>query len=67
MLMPLNFVPAIKPARDPSAGDFARLEPLDADRHGDDLWKAVADADEIWRYMAYGPFFDRGSFDRWLA
>jgi RimJ/RimL family protein N-acetyltransferase len=47
-------------------GRFARAEKLDAARHADDLWQAVKDDDRLWTYMAYGPFPDRASFDRWF-
>lgn len=47
-------------------GDSVLLEPLDADRHGDDLFAAARDADETWRYLPYGPFADRGEFYSWL-
>lgn len=55
------------PARAPVIGHYARLEPLDADRHASDLWRACDGADAIWRFMAYGPFLDSDAFDRWLA
>ncbi len=63
----LNFIPPAHPAREAIDGRYARLEPLDVDRHGDALWAAVQTADEIWRFMAYGPFLDRDAFDRRLA
>ena len=42
------------------------LEPLDADRHGDDLFAAAEGADESWYYLPYGPFGSRDDFLRWL-
>src|SRR3954453_10608508 len=45
------------------------LEPLDADRHGDDLFAAATDGADplLWRYLGYGPFDgDRAGFDRHL-
>ncbi|MEL5959145.1 GNAT family protein [Streptomyces sp. CLV115] len=49
-------VPA--PARDTLEGSFCRLEPLDADRHTDDLYAAFALATDgsDWTYMPVGPF-----------
>jgi RimJ/RimL family protein N-acetyltransferase len=46
------------------------LEPLDAARHGDDLFAAATDARDplLWRYLGYGPFDgDRAGFDAHLA
>jgi len=48
-------------------GRFGRVEKLEAARHGDDLWHAMAGDDRIWTYMSYGPFADTGAFARWLA
>lgn len=47
-------------------GSFGRLEPLDALRHGDDLWRAVSGANEIWTYLPYGPWQDQAAFVGWL-
>ncbi|MBN0002352.1 GNAT family N-acetyltransferase, partial [Pseudomonas aeruginosa] len=49
---------------------FVKLEPLDPQRHGDDLWDAlqVPGADPLlWEYLAYGPFAELPAFDAWLA
>ena len=48
-------------------GDTVVLEPLDVSRHGDDLFRASAGADETWHYLPYGPFKDRAEFMSWLA
>jgi RimJ/RimL family protein N-acetyltransferase len=32
------------------------LEPLDAERHAADLWQAVHGHDEVWTYLADGPY-----------
>ena len=57
-------------AGEPSAvvlnGRFGRVEKLDPARHGADLWSACAGNDQIWTYMAYGPFTDAQAFGRWL-
>lgn len=61
-------VPA--PPRRALEGRFARLEPLEPSRHGDDLWRALQgpQADPaLWDYLPYGPFERRGDFDNWLA
>jgi RimJ/RimL family protein N-acetyltransferase len=58
------------PARRPDAvslsGRFGSVERLDAGRHGEPLWEALAGHDRVWTYMAYGPFADRGAFLAWL-
>ena len=60
---------ATPPPRTPSVGRFCRLEPLDAARHGDDLFAGFAlDTDSRnWTYLGYGPFADRKAFDAWLT
>ena len=57
---------ALPPRREPLDGETVRLEPLDADRHGDELFAAGQGADETWRYLPYGPFASRDDFLRWL-
>ena len=39
-------------------GRYVTLEPLDAARHSADLWAAVRGHDELWRWMAQGPYSD---------
>ena len=45
-------------------GRYAKLEHLQQ-RHFDDLWEATSggENDELWRYLAVGPFTDRAAFD----
>ncbi|MDR3494318.1 MAG: GNAT family protein [Ancalomicrobiaceae bacterium] len=47
-------------------GRFARIEPLDADGHGGDLWSGGLRDASIWTYLAYGPFSSEGQFRQWL-
>ncbi|HKB17632.1 MAG TPA: GNAT family protein [Candidatus Dormibacteraeota bacterium] len=63
----LRWKPARLPAREPIEGDAARLEPLDARRHARQLYAAVAGADELWRFLPYGPFPDEQAFTAWIA
>jgi RimJ/RimL family protein N-acetyltransferase len=58
--------PAERPSGSPLEGHFARVEKLDASRHGEALWAAVKDDPGLWTYMAYGPFADRAAFNIWL-
>jgi RimJ/RimL family protein N-acetyltransferase len=50
-------------------GCSIRLEPLDAGRHGDDLFAAGSgpEAERLWRYLWEPPFPDRATFEGWLA
>ena len=47
-------------------GRTVRLERLDAARHGPDLWAAIANHDDLWDYMGYGPWPDEAAFTAWL-
>lgn len=55
-----------KPAPRPSAvtlsGRTVRLEPLDAQRHASALWQAIQGHDELWDWMADGPYADEAGF-----
>ena len=62
----LSWRPARPPRREPLSGKTVLLEPLDAARHGDDLFKAAEGADATWYYLPYGPFASRDDFLRWL-
>jgi RimJ/RimL family protein N-acetyltransferase len=60
-----------RPAGTPKAvvleGRYGRVEKLDASRHGADLWAALAGHDQVWTYLAYGPFAQAEAFGSWLA
>jgi RimJ/RimL family protein N-acetyltransferase len=62
-----GWAPPPLPPREPMAGRFCRLEPLDPDRHAADLFAAArADADgRTWTYMGYGPFPDFAAYRAW--
>ncbi|MES2820216.1 MAG: GNAT family protein [Pseudomonadota bacterium] len=65
-----DWQPVTAPPRHVLEGRFARLEPLEPSRHGDDLWRALQgpEADPaLWDYLPYGPFERRSEFDSWLA
>ena len=62
----LSWKPVPRPARVTIEGDLVRLEPLDPDRHGDDLYEASLGADATWTYLPYGPFKGRDEFVSWL-
>lgn len=50
-------------------GRFCRLEPLDARRHGEQLYRAnLQDAEgRNWTYLPYGPFESYESYEDWLV
>ena len=60
----LDAVQAKRPSRATLEGRFARLEPLDANKHGRDLYEAThgPDREAIWAYIGDGPFADFESF-----
>ena len=64
--MSLNWKGARSLDRSPLEGDLVRLEPIDPGRHARDLFEASRGADDIWTYLAYGPFESLGSFTEWL-
>ncbi|QHF10850.1 GNAT family N-acetyltransferase [Pseudomonas syringae] len=66
----LDWQAAALPSAHTLTGRFIRLEKLDAARHADDLWAALEgpNADpQLWDYLPYGPFSDRGAFGAWLV
>jgi RimJ/RimL family protein N-acetyltransferase len=56
--------PAPLPRREPLYGRHVMLEPLDAELHTADLWQAVHGHDEVWTYLADGPYHDEGALRR---
>lgn len=53
------------PCRSAFEGRFARVEPLDPRRHGEDLFAAAVDPG-IWDWLPYGPFADEAAMRLWL-
>ena len=64
-----GWTPPPKPPREPMAGRFCRLEPLDPDRHAAALFAANADGGEVknWTYLPYGPFRTLADYRAWMA
>lgn len=60
--------PAPRPPRTPMAGRFCRVEPLEPDRHGADLYAANSlDQDgRNFTYLSGGPFATREAYFEWL-
>lgn len=63
-----DWKPPQRPERVVLTGRSCRLEPLDADRHADTLWKAWGspDHDALWTYLPYGPFADAEAHREWI-
>ena len=63
-----QWTPRPRPGRRSLDGRHVRLEPLDPVRHGDDLFAASSGetAEDLWRWLADGPYPDRASFEPWL-
>ncbi len=68
--MSLDWTPARRPQKAPLTGTTVRLEPLDPARHGRPLFLASHDeagaADQLFRYLPYGPFAGYDEFNAWL-
>jgi RimJ/RimL family protein N-acetyltransferase len=63
-----NWVPPVHPPREPMAGRLCRVEPLDPERHADELFRANAlDGDgRGWTYLPYGPFARLEAYLEWM-
>ena len=62
-------LPRPRPERRVLDGRFARLEPLDADRHGPSLaalGRGSDDALRSWEFLPYGPFASEAAHVAWL-
>jgi RimJ/RimL family protein N-acetyltransferase len=61
--------PGLYPARLDLHGRYGRVEPLDPREHAEELYTAshgVDGDDQLWDYMAYGPFPSLDAFRAWL-
>lgn len=65
----LNWRPASLPTSTPVEGRFCRIEPINVDHHGHDLFLAFRkdEAGRNWTYLPYGPFETEGAFLDWLT
>ena len=50
------------------AGPRVRVEPIDPDRHADDLFAAnrLDETGAGWTYLNYGPFADGAEYRAWM-
>lgn len=63
-----DWTPRPVPPRTPMIGHFARVEPLDPDRHAAELFEANAEDQEgrNWTYYNYGPFAALADYRKWV-
>ncbi len=63
-----HWQPCERPSREAMIGHYCRLEGVDVDRHGRDLYEAFQlNTDQSsWAYLPYGPFDSFDSFEYWL-
>ena len=61
-----NWTPPPFPRREPLAGRYCHLEPLDALVHAAALYEAYAGNDPGWTYLAYGPFRTLEGYREWV-
>lgn len=63
-----SWTPPPKPPREPLAGRFCRLEPLDPERHAAALFAANTAGGEAkeWTYLPYGPFLTLADYRAWM-
>ncbi len=57
------------PSRKPMAGRFCRIEPLDVERHLEDLFEAFSEDPDgrLWTYMMAGPFGSIEEMRAWMG
>ena len=53
---PLYWKPVPVPVPTTLRGQYVTLEPINPDRHTAALWEAVLGHDELWTWLAQGPF-----------
>ncbi len=59
-----------RPERIELNGRIVLLTPIDPVAHGNALWEGTRGRDELWTYMAHGPFSERTAFEshmQWMA
>lgn len=62
-----GFRPPPRPPHEVLEGRAVRLEPLSADAHAADLFRAFQGHDRLWTYLRYGPFASAEDYRRWCA
>ena len=62
-----GFVPPPRPTGQTLTGTHVQLEPLRADLHAADLYRAMRKDDRVWDYLPYGPFAAESDYHQWIA
>jgi RimJ/RimL family protein N-acetyltransferase len=62
----LSWKPVLPPCRVTLRGRYVALEPLEANRHSPALWSAVRGRDEVWTWLADGPYATEADLRRSL-
>jgi RimJ/RimL family protein N-acetyltransferase len=60
---------ALLPTRSAIEGRWTSLEPIDAERHGADLYRLSHEPEagaQLWEFMGYGPFESEKAMRQWL-
>jgi RimJ/RimL family protein N-acetyltransferase len=60
----VGWTPPPAPAGAVLEGRYVRLEPMQADLHAADLYRAYSGQDALWDYMPYGPFSSAAAYHR---
>lgn len=55
-----------RPSTRPMTGQYAHLEPLDAETHAALLYRSYVGGDQVWDYLPYGPFSSAAQYHRWV-
>ena len=61
-----QYVPPPAPPRVGWEGQWARLEPLQAEAHAALLFRAFEGHDPVWAWLPYGPFHSASQYHRWV-
>jgi RimJ/RimL family protein N-acetyltransferase len=57
-----NWQPRAIPSPQSLQGRYVNLIPLTAERHASDLWQGVEGRDDLWDYLADGPYAEEADF-----
>ena len=59
-------MPPPVPTGAPLSGQYAFMEPLNAETHAALLFRAYQGNDHVWDYLPYGPFTSAAQYHRWV-
>jgi len=61
-----NWTAPKAPTFETLAGNYAKLERLDARRHAELLFRSYQSDDAVWNYLPYGPFGSQSDYTGWV-